>query len=136
MVLIISCKTKKSISPANYKGEMIVVGNGGGFTGISTSYFLLKNGEVFRSGMSDTSYIKVGKIEKKIIDQQFSIYKDLHFQKVKLDDPGNRYHFMSIRQNGEENKLQWGRSELENPLIGVYHDNIMKLIKSLQPQEK
>ena len=130
ILIIFSCKTR-DLTPQNHKGEMIIVGNGGGFTGMSTSFYLLPDGNIYRSGMNDTSFIKVGKLDGKLMDQQFVLYNQLGFGNVELDDPGNRYHFIIKKEDDNEHKIQWGRSKLNNPSIGIYHDNIMKIIKSL-----
>lgn len=130
LVGFLSCKTK-SYTPLNYNKNILVLGNGGGFTGMSTSYYIMESGDVFRSGMNDTSYIKVGKLDPKIIEQQFSAYQNLKFSDVVLNDPGNRYFFLNMKSGGKEHMIQWGRSELENQNLAIYHKNIMSLIKRM-----
>ena len=130
MLALWSCKTKQ-VSPLNYDKNIIEIGNGGGFTGASTSYFILESGEVFRGGNTDTSFVFVGKIEHRIVNQQFNAYEKLGFKKLKLNDPGNRYFFLNMKNKMSENKIQWGRSELENPTLAIYHRNMMKLIREL-----
>ncbi len=135
LVFTLSCKTKQ-LSPITYNKEMIVLGNGGGFTGMATSYYLLESGEIFRSGMNDTSFVFVGKLDSKTIKHQFSTYKAMNFDEVKLDDPGNRYFYIIKKKGKEEHKIQWGRSALEDQNLSIFHKNIMGLIKSFDKNSK
>jgi hypothetical protein len=118
-------------TPVDYKGEQIIFGNGGGFTGAVTSVALLDNGNLYRMGTSDTSYTYIGKLNENIYKNQFKTFTSLGLDKMKLDEPGNRYFFITKKSEGKVIKLQWGRTKLENPLPKLYYDNMMSLIDKL-----
>lgn len=125
-----TCNNKMQ-TPVDYKGEQIIFGNGGGFTGAVTSVALLDNGNLYRMGTSDTSYTYIGKLNENIYKNQFKTFTSLGLDKMKLDEPGNRYFFITKKSEGKVIKLQWGRTKLENPLPKLYYDNMMSLIDKL-----
>ena len=134
LATIFACKSKP-INLNTYDQEVITIGSGGGFTGVSTTYYITPTGEVFRNGLSDTSYISVGKLDAKVVDQQFKSYNKMGLDKVSHNDPGNRYYFLSVGKKGKTTPIQWGGGEELNQVLPVFHRNIMELIKSLEPQQ-
>ena len=115
----------------NYKGRVLCIGSGGGFTGVSTSYFLLENGDLFRNGLSDTSYIKVGKLPKRITNQQFKGFDAMGFNNLDMNDPGNRYYYLEMSDKHRKHKIQWGGNQGDDQTLKIFHKNLMNYIKEL-----
>lgn len=128
--IVLSCRTQHT-SPLNYKGKMIVVGNGGGFTGAVSSYYLLDNGAVYRTGRTDTSFIEVGKMEINEIANVFQNYTSLKIDAMELNEPGNRYYFIEKQEGDQKHKVQWGYKELSDKSLATYHAVLMSKIKKL-----
>lgn len=132
-ILLMSC-AKELATPLNYTKSMIILGAGGGFTGAFSEYYLMENGQVFRSGNSDTTYTYVGRFSKTLTSQFFDSYDMLRFDEMKLDEPGNRYFYISRKKGDQANKILWGYQELSNKTPAIYHQNFMSKIKDLQSE--
>jgi hypothetical protein len=132
----LSCGKKIQSHPGNFKGNVITYGNGGGFTGAVSAIYLQEDGHIFRNGLSDTSYIHVGKLTKDQTTQFFKNYQSLGLDKMKLDQPGNRYYFLEFKNSKNVQKIQWGGKELENNNPKVYYKLMMDLIKKIESSEK
>lgn len=111
---------------------MLVLGMGGGFTGAFSEYYLLENGQLFRSGSSDTTFSQIGKLAIEETEQLFSTYDILRFDELHLDEPGNRYFYIKRKSGSKESKLLWGHKELDNNAPAIFHKNFMNKIQNLQ----
>ncbi len=132
MALITLGCSKKNVIPSAYSGDMMIVGSGGGFTGAYSTYYILDDGAIYRQNMQDTVFVKIGELSKKVVKHQFRMYDDMKLGELELNDPGNRYHYLTYRDKSKnEHKIQWGKSTLEDKRISIFHDNLMKLIKSM-----
>lgn len=130
-----SC-SKKAVSPLQHIGRQIILGNGGGFTGGMTKYYITDKGDVFRADKDDSNFIALGTISKTITKQYFNSFDRLKFSDLTLDEPGNRYYFLTMKnKDGVEHKIQWGRNELTDPSISIYYENIMAIIKKMNTQK-
>ena len=127
----------KNVSARSTGQECIIFGSGGGFAGVTTSYELYKNGDVFKADQKTTNAIYLGKIEKNKAVQMFGTYKHLQIDSLLLHEPGNRYYFIEKNDSkGNVHKIVWGMNKLENRSISIYHDLLMNLIKSFNTVKK
>lgn len=131
-----ACKTKAPMLPTQTNKPFITIGNGGGFTGAISTFYLMEDGSLYRTGFDDTSFVFIGALENNLSDQMFTNYKSLNLDKIELDEPGNRYYFLSINDNGKEKKLLWGKNKIDNKNITIYHKNLMDLIRKKSNDEK
>jgi hypothetical protein len=130
-LIILSC-SQKAINKEHVKKEQLIFGSGGGFTGVSSSYKLLRNGEVYRTGNTDTTWIVVGALSPNVTKQLFDNYSVLKFDTITMNDPGNRYYFIEkITNEDQKHKITWGNQPLENKSLAIYHDILMNNIKLL-----
>ena len=126
---LISCSSQDPFIPDQYEGEFITFGNGGGITGAVTQFYVLKDGRTFKKITSD-SLLMIGKIDKKVCDQQFEGYYTWGINEMNIDDPGNRYFF--IDSNKSNNKLTWGGNHDKAPdILIAFHANLSRLVKKL-----
>ncbi|MBT8191623.1 MAG: hypothetical protein HKN67_13390 [Saprospiraceae bacterium] len=128
----VHCKTHLHI-PAEYKGDQVIFGKGGGFTGRVNAYSLLDNGNLF-SNPGDSLGVKyIGRIKQSKADQIFKTYTDLGLDKQKMNSPGNMYSFIEMHINSEKNKVQWG-SNRENPTpeMKQFFTNLMHIVKTME----
>ncbi len=131
ILFCLSCSKNANIQGFDHNKNHLEFGNGGGFTGAFSSIFLLENGDVFRKSTSDTTYIKVGKIEPNKAKQLFSNYKTLGLDQMQLNEPGNRYYFITSVDKGEKHKLQWGKNELKNNSPTLLYKIMNDMVKQL-----
>ena len=104
----------------------ILIGSGGGVTGMANVYRITPSGEVFRGkGIGDIKYTECAKIKrakaKKMIAKVATVVSGANF-----DHPGNMYYFMTLQENDGEKKVTWGDTNNAVP------DNIKTLYEEIQ----
>lgn len=105
----IGCAPK--LTPAEYKGEQLHFGQGGGFTGDVNYFILLDDGRVFKKEVRDSSYILYDTWKKTFVDQMFSNYQSLALEKTEFYHPGNLYYFIEKHsRNVPVHRISWGQS--------------------------
>jgi hypothetical protein len=132
----ISCSSKTFTFDV-HKDSYILVGSGGGFTGIATSYYILPSGELFRTGRSDDSFDLVGKLDKDLVSQVFKNYDFLEISNKTLDEPGNRYYYIGSKKSDKTyHKVTWGFRPLEDQRLQTFHGNVMEYVKKIEKTNK
>lgn len=126
--LLISCQ-HKTYSPLTYEGKMLEWGTGGGFTGAVSTWCLLDNGRIFKSEDNGKTYQEVTKITRTASTQFFDNFTTLGLRQMKLDEPGNKYYFLVLREKEGVHKLVWGYKDLANKVPAILHKNLMHIIK-------
>lgn len=124
--LTLSC-TRKYTSPQEFKGKVLNIGSGGGFTGKSIQYSILENGQLYEV-LNDSSYLNLGEMDAVAVQQIFLNYSNFKFNELKINDPGNRYYFIIDNFGSEKHKLTWGRNELQSSTLEVFYNNAMGMI--------
>jgi len=127
LIILLSCKSLL-FHPDQSQNAYISFGNGGGFTGAVSEYFLVENGKLYRN--EGGKYEEVAVIPQKKTKQMFNLYHSLNLDKIFLDDPANRYYFISYKNGGESHRIVWGGSELILPELQLYYDNLNHLAKN------
>lgn len=136
VIFAISCSKKGNLQAFDPKQDHLEFGNGGGFTGAISSVCLFKNGDVYRKSTSDTAFIKIGKIDLNKAKQLFNNYQTLGLKEMKLDEPGNRYYFISAFNDGVSHKLTWGKSELSNNAPALLLKILNDMVKHIDDTKK
>lgn len=141
-VIILSltqCKTKDYLTPYEYEGRTIDFGSGGGFTGKSTHYTLMDNGQIFSGTNKEGNVNAVKKISKKECKQLFDSYDHMDFGALSIDSPGNMYYYISMHDGDTIKKLTWGGHDANEPTeLRVYYTILLSHVKkqSRMPTEK
>lgn len=104
------CKTQQ-YTPMDYPKGKITFGNGGGFAGAMTEYVLLDNGNLFSKSNTDTAFVSVKKLERNLTKQMFNNTKFLNLENTQMNNPGNMYYFLQIKNEGNDNRIVWGGGE-------------------------
>lgn len=104
----------------------ILLGTGGGITGVATVYRITPGGKVFRGkGVGEVKYTECGKIKrakaKKMIGKVAAIVSSTNF-----DHPGNLYYFLALQENDGEKKITWGDADHMVP------DNVKSIFDEVQ----
>jgi len=133
-VMLLQCKTKDYLTPHEYDGKIIEFGSGGGFTGKVSHYTLMDNGQIFMNADKEGFVDAVTKIDKAEVKQVFDNYDSMNFIALKCNDPGNMYHFITMKHQDLTHKLMWGGNSLEIPKeLEVFHAILMKKVKLNKP---
>ena len=128
LLLLVSCRVSRDF-PAEYKGDQIHFGQGGGFTGFVTSFMLLDDGRLFeKTHDSDWSY--VSRWERALTRQMFTDYASLGLGSRDLNCPGDKYYFLELYRNSEPlHHLTWGQEGCDPPsgareLYGILYKSV------------
>lgn len=96
-------------TPDRYTGRQILVGSGGGFTGFTTTYYLLENGKLFRRSSRDTTFTFLAQQTTARTKRLFNTLEGTcKIKKTRFDHPGNRYTFVRWRKGKQTYKVAWG----------------------------
>jgi hypothetical protein len=127
-----TCQKNKAIDQKTKVEPRLEFGNGGGFTGAVSKIIIHKNGEVYRNGLNDTSFVKLGILTVRNTTQMFDNYSKFGLDKLQLNEPGNRYYYIIFKNGDKEHKIQWGYKELDNKIPAQYFKLAMDLVKNLK----
>lgn len=115
-----------------YPDSIIYFGHGGGFTGLVTSYALLRNGDLYRKKpFSDQTMEFISKADSSETKSIFANYSFLGIDTIQLSEPGNTYYFISMKyKNDGIKKIVWSGSKSHPGNLKAFYDQLMKLIQS------
>jgi len=103
-----SCKEQKS-----KQMEKIIVGSGGGFTGITKEYIINKDGTVqFQQGDKKEAG-NFGKLSKKQLHEIAKKSEAAGFQTLELNEPGNFYYYIEVNQKDKNHRVTWSNQNSE-----------------------
>ncbi len=128
LVSFFSCKSMEQ-SFDDYKGKIITIGFGGGFTGEYKEYSLLENGDMFLYNTTSKKRTYLGKVEKNVAEQMFENSKMLNLPKYRLNKPGNMNKYIKFRINQVENKILWSKSEDINSDLNTFYKVFLNNVK-------
>ena len=123
-------RTAAPITPATYAGRQLMVGNGGGVTGLSTTYYLLDNGQLFGRRSRDTVFTALGRKTVSRTKRTFRMAEnDCRILTTQFDNPGNRYKFVGWRKGKRTKKITWGEPGTTPPATyPKFYDSFMATI--------
>ena len=123
-------KQASGLTPATYPGRQIMAGNGGGFTGFSTTYYLLDNGQLFGKRSRDTLFIPLGKQTTANTKRLFALVeRTCSIKTTRFNNPGNMYKFVGWQKGKQAYQVTWGDTGTEVPATyPKTYDSFMALI--------
>lgn len=120
---IVACSTQ-SYLPSEFPKNQLIFGSGGGFTGLTNTYILQENGQLFKQEMDD-SYEELTTIPKKDCKILFKEYQNIEGDTLSLNSPGNRYQFLKLKKTDTTYAAVWGDGMVFPP------DTVTALFQSL-----
>ncbi len=106
----------------NLPDTQIHFGEGGGITGGITEFCLLKNGQLFDKKHFTEDFKTFKKVKKKTAKKAFKKVKKMDIESIVLDNPGDKYYFITYQTDKINHKITWGRNKEEVPaeVIALY----------------
>jgi len=101
------CKTQ-DYTPTDFPKSQIIFGNGGGFAGTMNEFVLLENGQMFSKTSREGDYSSLKKLERNATKQLFNNIETFKIKDVQLDNPGNMYYYVQIKDKNNEHRIVWG----------------------------
>lgn len=102
-------------TPSDLPDLQIHFGEGGGITGAITEYCLLKNGQIFQKEHFARPFTNLKKVKKRKAKKCFKTCKKIGFTEIDLNNPGDKYYFISYQDKGIDHRITWGRNKEEVP---------------------
>ncbi len=109
-----------------YKGPQLIFGSGGGFSGSTTSYILIENGQLFKMNSLAGDTIALSDVKRKVTKDLFQEYEKLASQQPYFNHPGNLYYFIEQKNAGKKTRITWGDTQHTVP------DSVMTFYQKLQ----
>lgn len=126
MLMSFSCKTTPFI-PGEKKEQYIRFGNGGGFTGGVTVYYLTEKGDVYKE--VDNTLTKLFRADAAFTEQLFAMPKILNIRNKPYNNPGNRYFFIEVSTETDQQKIVWGGDKIQIKEYETWYQNLMFMVK-------
>ena len=104
--------------------NQLVFGSGGGITGASDTYILLKNGQLFHTNSLTKEEKELESISKKEAKECFVKLEELSLSEMDFVHPGNRYYFLEEVKNDSIHKVIWGSNdkEISEDCVSLYNE--------------
>lgn len=124
LFVLASCSCQKSISQTGI--ESIRFGNGGGFTGATTTYSLSANGQLNKVDGDKNTSIK--KVDSKTVKELFTNAKEL--TSYSYNEPENMSSFLEIQTKDAKQNIVWGfgSTKVDSRVTQLY-DQLITLTK-------
>lgn len=114
IALFASCSSSGKVA-SDSDSRLLSFGNGGGFTGIYTSYELFEDGNVFIL-LPDSSLQPLKKIRKKKARELFTQADKVKTAQPGFNHPGNMTWFVKYQADGVITEYKWGDSNASVPV--------------------
>lgn len=113
--------TQKVYTPVDYTKGQIIFGSGGGITGAVQENVLLENGAMFSKENLNTEYMATKKLDKNVVQQMFSNIEFLNLPNIEMNEPGNRYYFLQIKDKDLDHRIVWsGKNAVAREVQNFY----------------
>ncbi|MES2619600.1 MAG: hypothetical protein V4615_02025 [Bacteroidota bacterium] len=126
-ILLTTCCSapQKVTNPSDWKGRSLQFGSGGGFTGESTVFTLLENGQLFsQTGIVNGSVKELAAIKKKKAKIFFDSASEINWPLEREIHPGNMSQTITYKESGKAHEITWGDGKYTPPaeVKNLYND--------------
>ncbi len=126
---LLSCKTK-TYTPTNFEGAQITFGSGGGFTGAVNKFTILENGQVFKNKKHQKTLEEQNRFKKKEVAPYFEKCKTLMKSYDFMDEPGNLYYFISLKNGEDVSRIVWSEEKQQaSPEVLAFFQQLQNLVE-------
>ena len=115
--------------------DSLIVGSGGGVSGQTTMYKIIKHTVYKGKGMPEVRYNESAKTKAKKLSEIYKRSEKLFHENNGFDRPSNVYYFIELYYQGKKVKFAWGDPSFETPReVKELYDQTRALIKELKFQ--
>jgi len=108
IITLLSCQTSHVTSPELFPGQQIIISEGGGFSGQTTQYILLDNGQVFIKTVFPESLKEMDHLDKKPLREIFNKLDLINIKDIHFIHPGNMTYSLATRKGEDYYEIRWG----------------------------
>lgn len=102
-----ACKTEH-FAAEKLPARQIRFGTGGGFTGKTSTFVLLENGQIFEQNIFGNGFLEKPAIKKSKARGFFKTLDGLPAEAAAFDRPANFYYFLENRRDSATVRAVWG----------------------------
>lgn len=136
LITAFGCKSQHYTSE-NLPTHQLVFGDGGGFTGATTEYILLENGQVFKRYSLDKSTLEMGTVKKRLAKDMIKTAQALQLENLDIKQPGNLYYFLRYKNGDQEHQITWGSESYQiDEKIATFYKDLTAMIKEVSAPKK
>ena len=106
IALLFSCKSNK-YDVDNLPVEQLHFGTSGGYAGITSTYVLLKNGQLFYQASASTAVEKKEPRKKKVGKHHFEKAAKINWDQLPKTEPGNMNYFIAWNKGEKKYRYTW-----------------------------
>lgn len=128
-LVIFSGCTPKLFTPEEHDMDYLAFGNGGGFSGKVTTYYLSRRGKVYQRNSIAGEAKFIGNLSTEIYQQIISNIEITDLVDKELDQPGNIYRFLEWRNEGIQYRWVWSAAD-QLPAAELIYKNLNQLLKN------
>lgn len=136
LLLITSgCNSQKKVTnPNEFNGNTLRFSSGGGFTGLTTTYTLLENGQLFSvTGVTEGSPKELSPVDSKKVKAVFASAKKIKWPTSSISHPGNMSYSITYKTAKKTHTVVWGDGNSTPPAdidIAQLYKDLTQLISS------
>lgn len=126
LAILQSCASRKPVDPLQYAGRSVILGSGGGFSGMETEYRLLDNGQLYQRAIPNEPYKLLKAKSKKKAEKWIASFDSLSALHTSFNNPGNMYKFVVFKKDTSENRVVWGlANQLPDEKITQFYQDFL-----------
>ena len=127
---LFSCKSTQ-YKPENLPAQQLRWGNGGGYTGMETTFSILENGQIFKKEGLNASFSELADIKKGKAKKLFAQAIGIDLMEAKNLKPSNIYQFLEIADGkGGFQRIAFDASKLSaDSKVGALYNALIGMIK-------
>ncbi len=118
-IVLISCKSV-TYTPSTMPSEYLAFGYGGGFNPYPVEFFMMKNGQIFSTGLSRDT-IECIRIKKGVAKQAFKNYYSAYNALKGPGVPENVYRFIDLKKDTTSKRYVWSNKNYDKTIDSLYH---------------
>lgn len=121
---------RTTYSSTTFPADYLAFGEGGGYSGAVTTFFLLPNGQIFQNNGFNADTLAFTQISKKSATQLVERFSSLGLDTLDFNHPGNLYQFVEKHTADNVTKLSMGDLQTAAPSsLKDYYQELSEIIK-------
>lgn len=130
LFLLPNCK-RTLYTPQDASENHIRFGSGGGFTGATTTFTLMDNGQLFRHESLTDSISNLPGLKRKVYKALFKDLSQIDTSLLGAQQPGNRYYFLEWVQAEQLTRTTWGAADYQPPQeVKSIYEKLMEIVSA------
>lgn len=125
LLLLQACKTYEAKKLPETRIEF---GSGGGFTGFTETWYLLKNGQVFYKHTTDSIPKALSPVKRKMAKLLYKEVLKSPAMSLENNNPGNIYRFLNVHNKKTNSLHTWRPGDAETRLLDSLYTKLNKNI--------